>query len=440
MQPRILFLGATACVLPLLPLVAGAASQAAYANAWPVSMQASAAVTTQALTLEQAVELAINANPELRATAQNVAIADGAREQAGLWRNPELSVSREGAQRTDRTQTVQISQPLELGGKRSARVAVADFDRSMAVTGLSAKTAALRADVTAAYFEALTAQERVELAQGSLELAQKASAAAKRRVTAGKISPVEETKSNVAAATARLELVQANGNLLTTKRRLAALWGYTEELKQPLVPPTTDLPALPSLNALLGKLDTTPQLQRARQQIQRDEAQVSLERAQRIPDVAVTLGTKKDYSLGRSQTIVGLSIPLPLFNRNQGNLLSALRRVDQSKAQFDVERLQLQQALAEAYQRTKVSEEQIVTMRSEVLPAAQSALDAAVTGFELGKFNFLDVLDAQRTLFQTRAQYLSALSEHYRSMADIQRYVVLSDVGQPVHADGKTNQ
>lgn len=426
--------------MPLLPLVASAGPQAAYANAWPVSMQATTAVAAHALTLDQAIELAINANPELRATAQNVAIADGAREQAGLWRNPELSMSREGASRTDRTQTVQISQPLELGGKRSARVAVADLERSMAVTGLSAKTAALRADVTAAYFEALTAQERVELAQGSLDLAQKASAAAKRRVTAGKISPVEETKSNVAAATARLELVQANGNLLITKRRLAALWGLTDELKQPLVPPTTDLPSLPSLDALLGKLDTTPQLQRARQQIQRDEAQVSLERTQRIPDVAVTVGTKKDYSLGRSQTIVGLSIPLPLFNRNQGNLYSALRRVDQSKAQFDVERLQLQQALAEAYQRTKVSEEQIVTMRTEVLPAAQSALDAAVTGFELGKFNFLDVLDAQRTLFQTRAQYLSALSEHYRSMADIQRYVVLDDLGQPARTDRKTNQ
>ena len=128
-----------------------------------------------------------------------------------------------------------------------------------------------------------------------------------------------------------------------------------------------------------------------------------------------------------SQTVVGLTIPLPLFNRNQGNLLSALRSVDKAKTDAEVEYLRASQAIADAHQRASVAQEQIDSMRKEILPAAQSAFDAAVTGFELGKFGFIDVLDAQRTLFQSRAQYLSALSARYRSLADLQRYTAVDD-------------
>jgi cobalt-zinc-cadmium efflux system outer membrane protein len=87
--------------------------------------------------------------------------------------------------------------------------------------------------------------------------------------------------------------------------------------------------------------------------------------------------------------------------------------------------LNASQALADAHQRASVAQEQIESMRNEILPAAQSAFNAAVTGFELGKFGFIDVLDAQRTLFQSRAQYLSALSARYRSLADLERFIAV---------------
>ena len=118
-----------------------------------------------------------------------------------------------------------------------------------------------------------------------------------------------------------------------------------------------------------------------------------------------------------------VTVPLPLFNRNQGNLLTALHSVDKAKTDAEIAYLKVSEALADAHQRASVAQEQIESMRKDILPAAQSAFDAAVTGFELGKFGFIDVLDAQRTLFQSRAQYLSALSARYRSLADLQRYV-----------------
>jgi len=383
----------------------------------------------EALTLEQAVALTLSASPELRSAAYTVAIAEGACLQAGLRPNPELSLLREGtSSRSGRTSTYQLSQPIELGGKRGARIRLAEQEQALARGEVGVTAAELRASVTAAYLDALTAQEHVELANESLNLAGKATNAAGRRVAAGKISPLEQTRSRVAEAGARLELAQAQADAALARRRLAAFWGSTQPEARPLVTPDLNLATIPPLPTLQARLEASPQMQRARLQVARETAQVDLAKADRVPDVTLTLGRKTDSLGTAAQTVVGVSMPLPLFNRNQGNLLSALRRADKARTDAEVEYLKATQALADAHQRATVAQEQIDSMREEILPAAQSAFNAAVTGFELGKFGFIDVLDAQRTLFQSRAQYLGALSARYRSLADLERFVAVEGI------------
>ncbi|MRW92059.1 TolC family protein [Duganella sp. FT80W] len=403
MQSRFFIMGAAVLLAQCLPVRASA----------------------QTLTLEQAVARTLSTSPELRAAAIDVAIADGAREQAGLRPNPELSLLREGMSSANRTDTIQLSQPLELGGKRSARIQLAEQDQALAEADLGVVRATLRAEVSAAFLQALTAQEHVALARQSLQLASKATHAASRRVAAGKISPLEQTRSSVAEAGAQLELSQAEADAAQARRRLAAFWGSSAPLDDALQAPDSEPAALPPLAQLQASLDTSPQLRRARQQITREEAQLNLTKAERHPDLTLTVGSKKDQQSTLTQTVVGISVPLPLFNRNQGNMLSALRRVDKARTEAELARLHTTQALADAYQRVTLADQQIAVMRADILPAAQSAFDAAVTGFELGKFGFIDVLDAQRTLFQSRAQYLSALSTRHRALADLQRYVAL---------------
>jgi len=107
-------------VLGAAVLFAQALPSAAQMTAQPVSpgaTQQPAPPTSSPLTLEQAVAKALAANPILRAAALDVAIAEGARRQAGVFRNPEVSFVREGTQRGSRTQTVQLSQVLELGSR-----------------------------------------------------------------------------------------------------------------------------------------------------------------------------------------------------------------------------------------------------------------------------------------------------------------------------------
>jgi cobalt-zinc-cadmium efflux system outer membrane protein len=137
--------------------------------------------------------------------------------------------------------------------------------------------------------------------------------------------------------------------------------------------------------------------------------------------VTVSIGAQRVEELGRNQAIVGLSVPLPLFDRNQGNLLEALRRTDKARDELAATEIRLSTELAQAHERLKALSLEVSSLQTEILPGAQSAYEAASKGYELGKFSFLEVLDAQRTFFQARSQYLRALAEAHRAAAEIDR-------------------
>lgn len=176
----------------------------------PVPNQASLPVVPSSppLTLAAAIQIALDGNPEIASSRREVEAMEGARVQAGVFQNPTLSVEVEDVRRDTRTTTVLLSQPFELGGKRGARIEAAERAIDVARAQLETKYADIRANVTAAFFATLISQDRVRLAQASLELARTGSETAGKRVTAGKVSPVEETKAKVAEANVRLELVR----------------------------------------------------------------------------------------------------------------------------------------------------------------------------------------------------------------------------------------
>jgi outer membrane protein, heavy metal efflux system len=130
---------------------------------------------------------------------------------------------------------------------------------------------------------------------------------------------------------------------------------------------------------------------------------------------------KRAEELGRDQLIVGISIPIPLLDGNRGNLLEALKREDKARDQLSALRVRLTGDVLQARERLSNGHLELESLLRDVLPGAQLAYENATKGFELGKFSFLDVLDAQRTLFQARTQYLRTLTETHRSASDIDR-------------------
>ncbi len=372
------------------------------------------------LTLASAVQLALENNPEISAARREIDAAEGARTQAVVYQNPTLGLEVEDVRRDSRTTTLLLSQPFELGGKRAARIAVAERGIDLAGAQLATRQAGMRASVTAAFFAALVAQERVRLAQTSLELASTGSQAAGKRVRSGKVSPVEEIRAKVAESNVRLELVQAQGELQTSLQELRALTAHSVGIEV-LDGDVLALPMLPAQEALEARLAQAPALRQAQLEVRRLGAVATLENTKRVPDITVSAGVQRAQDQGRSQAVIGISVPLPFFDTNRGGIAEALGRRDKAEDEARSVELRLRADVAAALQRHATARAEVQALQSEILPGAQSAFDAARKGFELGKFDYLETLDAQRTLLQARTQHLRAVADAHRSATDLDR-------------------
>ena len=376
---------------------------------------------TTALTLRAAIELALSNNADLMIAAREIEAVEGQVLQAQTRPNPELSYLLEDTQRATRTTTLQLNLPIEIGGMRAARIEAAQRGRDSVIAELATRRAEIRATVTAAFFDVLSGQERVALAQDSVDLAKRATDAAAKRVSAGKVSPVEESKARVAEAGVRVELAQAQSELRNARQRLASLWANATPRFTRVDGQIDTLPSVPDTQAIEQRITDSPNLKRAQMEVQRRRALVEVERARRVPNVTVSLGAKRAEELGRNQILLGVSVPLPFFDRNQGNLHEAIKREDKSRDELLAIQIRLTSEVLQARERLNAGRSEIEILQREILPGAKSAYDAATTGFEFGKFNFLEVLDAQRTYFQAKSQYLKALAEVHRAAADIDR-------------------
>ena len=419
MQRLVLPLGLAAILLsPTL-------SQAQLANVpSPIDAAAPAAKLSE-LTLDQALGLAMARNPSLTAAQLEIDAQDGSVLQAGAYRNPELGAQVEDFRSATRTTTATVGFPLELGGKRAARMVAAERGRDVARAELSHAKAQLTSDVISAFFNVLVAQERVRLGSGSVDIAVRGADVAARRVAAGRISPVDETRARVEQANAELELAEARAELLGARQVLAAQWNApTPDFDQA----RGDLEALPSranLETLFERLKDSPVLASSRLELERRRALVAVENSKRYPDLTVTVGAKRDNDLGRTQAIVGISVPLPFFDRNQGSIHEAGKRAEKAEEDYRVAQMRLASELSQATTRLDVSRASAQTLRTTVLPAALRAFDAATQGFEAGKFSLLDVLDAQRSLLQARVRHLGAVANAYQAATTIDRLLGL---------------
>ncbi|MDH6590236.1 cobalt-zinc-cadmium efflux system outer membrane protein [Variovorax sp. TBS-050B] len=376
------------------------------------------------LTLAQAVSLAIANHPELRAAEREIEAAGAARDQAGvLLPNPTLGIELEDTRRETRTTTLLLSQPIELGGKRAARIAAAERARDVARAQRVQREIELRAAVTSAYLAALVAEERVALAEALLGLAKRGSEAAGKRVAAGKVSPVEETRARVATAGVAVELAQARSERAAGLHALRAAIGVPGLDLSRLDGSAQMLPPAARSDDLEQRLADAPALRVAALEADRQGALAAIEQSKRMPDITLTLGAKRAAELGRDQAVLGISVPLPIFDSNRGNQREALRREDKAREEAEALALRLRAEALAARERLDTARLEAETLAREVLPGAQSAFEAATRGFELGKFSFLEALDAQRTLFQARAQHLKALGEAHRAAAELDRLI-----------------
>lgn len=379
------------------------------------------------LSLQQALALALMTSPELASYSWGVRAAEARTLQAGLLPNPEFEVEIEEVPFMDLPSnlsggltTIQLGQLVELGGKRRKRVQLAALEQDLAGWDYETRRLAVLTEVTKFFVEVLAAQESRALAEELFQLSERVYQTAAERVQAGKVSPLEETRAGVVLSTSRIGLNQARRNLTAARKLLASRWGSRAPQFERVVGELEDLAPMPEIDQLEALMAQNPEVARWAVELEQRQAALRLEKASAIPDLSLRGGMQR---LGDSQEnglIVGLSIPLPVFDRNQGGVLEARYEVARAKNDAHATAVRVGVLLTEVYQELAVSHAEAYALKRDVLPAAQHAFDAASEGYRLGKFRFLEVLDAQRTLFEVKGHYVDALATYHKAVADLE--------------------
>lgn len=381
-----------------------------------------------ALTLPEVIANVLLKNPELEAFSLEVRAREARALQAGLYKNPNLTFDVQDIlgsgsfRKVDNSQsTLLLSQVIELGGKRTKRERAAMTHKDLAFWDYETARMNILTRVAKAYTDALTAQEKLKLERELVQLSQKSYNAVKARVEAGKVSPIHEVKAQVALSTTQIQLQQAENNRKAAYRRLATFWGSMTPRFQQVTGHLYRIAPVPPFDALAGHMLSNPDLARwAAEMVQRTAA-VDLEEANAVPNLRVGAGARWFEETSDNTFIVEFSIPLQLFDRNQGAIAEARHRVAKAKAEQRAIQLKLNAALATGYTRLANAHSQVTSLKTKILPGARTAFEAVNEGYRFGKFGYLEVLDSQRTWFNARSQFLDALAEYHKAVADVER-------------------
>ena len=386
------------------------------------------------LTLQESLALALANNPRLQSFSWEVRAREARALQVGLWPNPVLGTETEDLSTNDPVgdfidseQMVQVSQPIELWGRPGKRRDVAEAERDLAGWDYEGARLDVVSQTTQAFVGLVAADERVHLAQELVRLSEEVFQTVKRQVETGEVSPVEQERARVPLSQARIRLRRALEARESARKTLSGQWGRSDTTAFAEVEGTFGpVDPVPSLNAVKAALDRNPALARQEDEIERARAILGLEKSDRFPVPSVTAGWQRfGGRTGSDQRAfkAGIALPLPLFDRNQGAVQRARYRLEQARRQREASRVRLDTTLSKAYRSLASAQSEAQTIAEETLPAAQSAFESVRQGYRQGKFDYLEVLDAQRTLFGVRRQQIQALRRYYRARVRVERLV-----------------
>jgi len=319
--------------------------------------------------------------------------------------------------------TIGVSQLFELGGKRMKRTKVAALESDLAAWDYEITRLDVLSEVAQAFVDVLSAQERLALDIELIRLARDFLNVVSRRVEAGATSPAEASRARVALSNAEIERDRTQRELEAARQRLAATWGSTTPTFQRVAGQLDTTLSLPDVERIFNLISQNPEIASWVTERQRRQAVLSLEKARAIPDPFAGAGLRRLSEINANTFVLGFAIPIPVFNRNQGAIEEARARLNQAEWERQATQMQVHTLIAEAYQMLSTAFNEASALQTTVLPEAQNAFDTIKAGYQVGKFGFLEVLDAQRTLFDSRSQYLRALTDYQKAKADLERLI-----------------
>lgn len=408
----------------------------------PVICTAAVASTAAAaelnFNLKQAVEFALRNNGSLKALREEKGVHEAARLKAGLFPNPVLELDGTTGEftgsRFENSLWVGVSQELPTAGKKGKRRDVAEKELEGFVWQVENSGRILSEEVKTAYFELLLARKRMELADRSAGLGNQLLDVTKQRFEAGDIPELEVNLARVEALRSEGRRTDAEQVLIPAKVRLLSLMGLPPSDSADFSGSLEGAPfagKLPELKALA--LANRPDIKALQAESAKGDADVALARAERIPNVTVGVGYQRENSaidvsgeeIRTRDNLIGLklSMPIPLFDRNQAGVREAVARRSSAEIRYQSARQTVERETEAAFERLRSAEKSLSIYARDIIPQLEENLKLMQEAYRIGEVGILAVIDEQKKFFEVNDGYLSALYNRQAALIRLEAVV-----------------
>lgn len=386
--------------------------------------------TNKMISLEEAIHRVVEKNPELQSTRDQVDAAAGIVRQSKLYPNPVLELLADQMPTTEigmnqSQNLVSVTQPIITGGKRRLGITVSERSKEKNELELDAVLLNVIADTKKAFYKTIGNQEELGIARETEKIANGIYKSEKLRFEAGEVAITNVLRAEVELSKARNFVSTAEGSLQNSIKELQTVMGVPEETINGVTGKLLTRPVELSLHDLVLQMENNqPLLKASKKNIEIAETQLKLEKRQVIPDINVSAGYQRLTAEDVDTVKVGITIPAPFFNRNQGNIQKSKAISRKTKN----ENLSVYNDLLFQLQRNinsyNVERRRVIEFGDKILPKAKESLELIRKGYKEGEFNYIDLLDAQRTWAETRISYIESLKNLNQFIAEIERLAV----------------
>ncbi len=369
------------------------------------------------------VRLAVERNPRLARANLAIEAARGRHLQAGLYPNPDAAINwDEIGDRQDSRGILtvpRVTQTIVTGKKLTLAQAVAAREVDQATLELLTERFAVVASVRSAFVEALALQRRAEILAEVVKLADDAVANGQALLDAKQLARLDLVQLEVERERFRAELQSVRKELPGAYRRLAAVAGDHAAIPDGVVGSFDGLPAYDPDGVREAVLTSHPQVRSAKVGVERAQAAVRRAEAEPIPNVAVAAGFVRQFENKSYDGALAVSMPIPVFNRNQGNIRAARAELGMAIQTVGQTENELAARVAVAYQTYAAARERAEAYRAELIPRAEETYKLSVAAFKGGQFEYLRVIQAQRAVAEARLESNRSLGEAWRAAAEL---------------------
>lgn len=382
------------------------------------------------VSIEQAFRLVKENNPELKVRLSDIKAKKALFKQAGVLINPEIAVEVENVFGSgdlpgfDSAElSLMVGQTIELGGKRKTRKSAAQIEYEITKLAADIVEIELAGKLKQLWIDILVLQEKHSYLKENEMLDQEMVQVISKKVKIGNTSPIEKTKAEISLERAKLDLRAGEIALANQIRKLGLLWG-NNDIKLSKIDSSLKFPEKPrKIRFYTEQKNNNLQLKLMQQVLALKSNEVRIEKSMGSPDLGIEGGLKHDNGSRNLSFQGGVSIPLMVFDQNKGNIDSATFVEQQMETENEKINNELDVQIHTAHSHLQLAYQKVIQLKQVILPMATSSFEGVNAGYLKGKFGFLDVIDAKRTLFETKNQTIDAIAEYYSHLIELDQLV-----------------